>query len=150
MGQKSEFFDSLFEFQALRFLKPIYQKYKEQILYLFFGGLAFLINLFTFWLAEKVIPPLWANIIAWIAGVLFAFATNRVLVFKSVVTGAGGIIKELFIFSAGRLITLGLEEVLLWVGIDLIGLGSIPVKIIAQIAVLIGNYIVSKWIVFKK
>lgn len=91
-----------------------------------------------------------ANIVAWIAGVLFAYVTNRKLVFGSNVITIPGIIKEHLFFSAGRLATLGLEELILWIGIDLLGAGNMFIKILAQVAVTIGNFVISKWIVFRK
>ena len=68
----------------------IYQKYKEIILYLIFGVLTTVISLLTYYaLVYTILNPdnAWqlqlANIISWIAGVLFAYVTNRKYVFES-------------------------------------------------------------------
>lgn len=127
-----------------------YKKYKEQILYLFFGGLTTLISIGVFVFFTKVIPldELIANIISWVIAVLFAFVTNRLWVFES--AKDKGIIKQILSFYAGRLATLGVEEVLLLVFIKLLSLNSIAVKTTAQIVVIILNYIISKIFIFKK
>lgn len=148
--EKQDIFDRIMSCRFLRPLQPFYKKYREQLLYLFFGGLAFLVNVCTYALMGLVVHHLAANVAAWIAGVLFAFWSNKRWVFQSDVKSAGGVLKELFSFSAGRLITLGLEELMLWVGIDLLGMGNMFVKIAAQVVVTAVNYIISKWLVFKK
>ncbi|MBQ8648602.1 MAG: GtrA family protein [Clostridia bacterium] len=127
-----------------------YKKYKEQILYLFFGGLTTLISIGVFAFFTKVIPldELIANIISWVIAVLFAFVTNRLWVFES--AKDKGIIKQILSFYAARLATLGVEEVLLLVFIKLLSLNSIAVKTTAQIVVIILNYIISKIFIFKK
>lgn len=127
-----------------------YKKYKEQILYLFFGGLTTLISIgvFAFFTKEIPLDELIANIISWVIAVLFAFVTNRLWVFES--AKDKGIIKQILSFYAGRLATLGVEEVLLLVFIKLLSLNSIAVKTTAQIVVIILNYIISKIFIFKK
>ena len=148
--EKQDIFDRIMSVRLLKPFQPFYNKYKEQLLYLFFGGLAFIVNVSVYALMELIVHHLAANIVAWIAGVLFAFWSNKKWVFQSNVMSTGGVLKELASFSAGRLITLGLEELILWIGIDLIGMGSMFIKIAAQVVVTIVNYIISKWLVFKK
>ena len=58
--------------------------------------------------------------------------------------------KEMVSFFGGRVATLLMEEVILYVGIKLLSMNSIGVKVAAQILVLIGNYLISKLFVFKK
>lgn len=132
------------------YVKRFLFKYKEPLLYLFFGGLAFFLNLGVYAVSEKIFHHLAANMIAWDAGMIFAYVTNRIWVFKSGIRTVSGIRRELLSFSGGRLATFGLEELLLWIGIDIMGFCSMPVKIIAQVAVIIGNYVISKLIVFRK
>ena len=42
------------------------------------------------------------------------------------------------------------QEFLLWAGIQRLGLRSLPVKLVAQILVVAGNYVISKWVVFRR
>ncbi len=61
-----------------------------------------------------------------------------------------GVLREAASFAAGRLATLGLEELILWLGIDVLGVHDLLVKIVAQVLVIVGNYVISKWFVFRK
>ena len=94
--------------------------------------------------------PMIANIFSWILAVLFAYITNRIWVFDSNAEDMNGILKEMVSFFGGRVATLLMEEVILYVGIKLLSMNSIGVKVSAQILVLIGNYLISKLFVFKK
>lgn len=147
-----DIFDRIINLRPLRPLQPFYRKYKEQLLYLLFGALTTIVNLATFAFCSYSlhIKVLISNIIAWVVGVIFAYVTNRIWVFASEVKGGSAVLKEIVSFTAGRLATLLMEEMMLWVGIDLLGINSMVVKVIAQIAVIVGNYIVSKLFVFKK
>ncbi|MDO5477229.1 MAG: GtrA family protein [Eubacteriales bacterium] len=145
--EDKDIFDRLMHLPGLRLFEPFYKRFKEQLLYLFFGVLTTIVNLIVFWLALHSLPPLGANIIAWIAGVLFAYVTNRTWVFRS---SSGSIVREFISFCGGRIVTLLMEELILWSGIDLLHIHAMVVKIIAQILVVVGNYIISKWFVFKE
>ena len=135
----------------LKPLQPFYRKYKEPLLYLFFGGLVFLLSIISFWffVYPCSMQPLIANIITWVICVAFAYATNRTWVFEQKAYDSKGIIRDVISFTTGRLVTLALEELILWLGITVLGVNDIVVKIIAQIIVIIGNYIISKWFVFR-
>ena len=71
-------------------IKEIYFKYEELWNYLVVGGLTTLVSLIAYFAVTRtfldVNVPVQlqaANIIEWIAGVLFAYFTNRKFVFKS-------------------------------------------------------------------
>lgn len=140
---RKDIFDRIMEWKVFRPLNPFYKKYKQPLLYLFFGGLCTIVNIVSFWLGEKVFPPLVANVLAWIISVAFAFFTNRTWVFESHNLGS-----EAVKFTTGRIGTLILEEVILWIGIEVLGVNTMIVKVLGQIAVIIGNYVISKWVVF--
>jgi len=91
-----------------------------------------------------------ANVISWIFAVSFAYITNRIWVFQSRNHGFREILKEIVSFFLGRVATLLLEEVILYVGINMLGIDKILIKLIAQVLVLIGNYVISKFIVFSQ
>lgn len=140
------------EMRLLKPLQPFYQKYKEPLLYLFFGGLTFFLSIGLYWLFAHPfgIVPLIANIISWILCVAFAYITNRTWVFSQKAHDSKGLVREAASFTAGRLVTLGIEELVLWLGITVIGVNDVIAKIIAQVLVIIGNYVISKWFVFRK
>ena len=71
-------------------IKELYLKHKEIINYLIVGVLTTVVSLavyyistFTFLNAENPIQMQIANILSWIAGVTFAYFTNRKFVFES-------------------------------------------------------------------
>lgn len=130
----------------------IFVKNKEVILYLFFGGLTFVVSMATFWVFNipLKIDALYSNIISWIFAVLFAYITNRIWVFESRANTFSKYIYEIFSFFSGRLLTLGIEELIIFVFVTLLGFNSMLIKTIAQIIVIISNYIISKVFVFKK
>ena len=130
-------------------INKLFQKHKELILYVFFGGLATVVSIGTFLLFDMVMNELIANVLSWVITVGFAYWTNRTWVFCSKVKGRG-VWKELLTFYTGRLATLGLEELMLLVFVTILSQNAAVVKIAAQIVVLIGNYIISKLLIFRK
>lgn len=147
---KEDIFDKLMELPVLRIFQPFYKKYKEILLYLFFGGLSFIVSISTY-AAFNVgmrINELVANVLSWVITVLFAFLTNRVWVFQSPTNGTSEFMKQMFVFYAGRVITLVIEEVILLVFITWLGFDSMVVKIVAQVIVILLNYVISKVVVF--
>ena len=151
-NDRPEIFDRIMAWRLLRPLRPFYEKYKEPLLYLFFGGLTTLLSIFLYWLFAHPlgVPPLAANVVSWILCVAFAYVTNRTWVFRDKARGAKGILREAASFTAGRLATLGLEELILWLGISVLGVSDLVVKRLAQVLVIVGNYLISKFLVFKK
>lgn len=133
----------------------MYRKYEEVVSYLFWGVAAFVLSMFLFWLFNNR----WgwnehaANILDWIIVVIFAYFTNRTFVFKSTVKDIKGMGKEFRDFVLARLSTLVLEEVILFVFITWMGydskLQTMIVKLLAQFAVIVANYVLSKLFIFK-
>lgn len=148
---KPDIFDRLMKLPGLRLFENFYKKYKMVLLYIFFGGCTTVISIVSFAAFVGLgINELIANVLSWIFAVLFAYVTNRTWVFDSKATGVESICKEASAFFGGRLLTLGMEEVLLLVFVTWLEFDSMIVKLIAQIVVLVSNYIISKWLVFRK
>ena len=136
----------------------IYHKYEEIINYLIVGGLTTLISLavkygllFTILDASDAMELQIAVIISWIIAVAFAYFANRIFVFHS---KSKQYLKEVSGFVAGRDATLIMEMIIMWFFVTLLGLDSnlwvIVWTIVAQVLVIIGNYVISKVFVFKK
>lgn len=148
---KKDIFDRLMGLPILRVFEPFYKKNKEVLLYLFFGGLTFLVSIASYayfniiWQWNELV----ANIVSWILAVLFAFITNRIWVFDKPTDSVGAFMKQMLSFFGGRVATLVVEEIILLVFITLLHFGSMPVKVVAQIIVILLNYVISKWFVFK-
>lgn len=149
---KRDIFDKLMSLPFLRIFEPFYKAHKEVLLYLLFGGLAFVVSIATyaFFNVTVGINELVANILSWIITVAFAFLTNRVWVFNAPTKNAAEFIRQMISFFGGRVITLVIEEIILLVFITLLRFASMPVKIVAQIVVIVLNYVISKVLVFKK
>lgn len=130
---------------------PMLQKHREMLLYLFFGGLTFLVSVSSYTLLEAAfrMDALSANAVSWVLAVCFAFAANRLWVFESQSRRAAGCLREIGSFFSSRLLTLALEELLIFVFVTLLHFPGLPVKIAAQTVVIVLNYLISKRWVFK-
>ena len=136
----------------------LYKKYEEVINYLIIGGLTTLVNLivkyallFTVLKAENPVQLQIAVIVSWIVACLFAYITNRKIVFKS---KSEKIIKEFVSFVTARLITLGMEMLIMYIFVTALRLNSnlwvVVWSIVAQVVVVVANYVFSKLFIFKK
>ena len=135
-------------------LLQLYKKYKEIINYLIVGVLTTIVSLavyyssvFTFLNPENSIELQIANILSWIAGVTFAYFTNRKFVFESKNDNK---IQEATKFVSSRITTLVLDMFVMWLGVTILHFNDKLIKIISQFLVIVGNYILSKLFVFKK
>jgi len=145
-----DIFDKIMLLPVLRLFYPLYKKHKEVLLYLFFGGLAFIVSISTFYFFNTVcgLNELVANVISWIITVSFAFLTNRKWVFKPSDKEKEGFWGQALRFFSGRIFTLIVEEVILFVFVTRLSFDSLLIKVIAQIVVIVLNYIISKLFVF--
>ena len=131
-----------------------YKKHEEIINYLIVGGLTTVVSLFSYYLLVlTILNPnnglelQLANIISWILSVLFAYITNRKYVFKS---KNKNVKKELITFCGSRVITLLLDMFIMFFFVTLLKGNDKIFKIVSQVLIVIGNYIISKLLVFKK
>lgn len=153
---------------------------KEIVLYVIFGVLTTAVNLITFALVNKLFDSVrWSGVlngvagsagmqkvlellgsqgtayldstvIAWTVAVIFAFVTNKLVVFesKSWKTSVAG--KEFVGFIGARLFSLLVELVMMFLMVSVAGMNKMIAKIIVQIVVVILNYVFSKLFIFKK
>lgn len=134
--------------RLLIILQNKYEQNREIIVYLICGFLTFVLSMVIYALLSEVlrIDVMISNVITWIIAVYFAFSINRRFVFKS----HGNAIKELLQFYLGRVLTLFVEQLMLYVFIVRLMYDNMTIKGIAQVVIIILNYIISKFIVFKK
>ena len=66
-------------------IKELYNKYKEILMYLIFGGLTTLVNIIGYFLLARVckIDTVVSTVLALIISILFAYVTNKIFVFES-------------------------------------------------------------------
>lgn len=125
---------------------------KQVIFYGIFGVLTTLVNLGTFYLFTKIIilNENIANIIAIVLAVLFAYFTNRNLVFNSKAKTFKEKLFEFFKFMLGRGFTMLVEFggcALLFAILDI---PDIIIKSCVTVIVIILNFFISKFFAFKK
>ncbi|WP_034484050.1 GtrA family protein [Butyrivibrio fibrisolvens] len=152
LEQKKDIFDRIMSLPVLNIFEPFYKKHKEGLLYLFFGGLAFFLSIFLYWFMYSVmhLNELVNNTIDWIICVAFQFFTNRTWVFDGKVDNTRDFVKQAASFTLGRLFTLVVENVLLFIFITMLGFDQMPVKLAATFVVIALNYVISKLFVFKE
>lgn len=165
-------------------IKNLCEKHREILLYLVFGVLTTFVGWGVYfgvlWIwkgvfslpVEDTTSSMYilgytiAQVVQWIAAVLFAFFTNKKWVFtdadKNVST-----IKQLCVFAGGRVVTFFIDlfgTILIAIAaaklipaltsVTLIGrewnLAEIGAKLFVAVVVLVSNYIISKLLVFKK
>lgn len=133
-------------------IKKLFTQHKAIIFYLFFGGGTTLINFISYAACTRLFSfgTMIATIVAWFLSILFAYITNRKWVFHSSATTVRAILVEAFAFFFCRLTT-GLADIgMMWFFAVFLGYNDLIVKISANIAVVIMNYSISKWFIFKK
>ncbi|TCO69366.1 putative flippase GtrA [Marinisporobacter balticus] len=90
-----------------------------------------------------------SNLVAFSISIIFAYITNKKWVFnhgdKKNID-----VEELIKFCVARVGTLLMESIMLYIGITLLRFNQYGVKTIANIVVIIVNYVLSQYIVFKK
>ena len=133
-------------------IKTLYHKYKELILYVFFGGLTTLVNWGGYWILADVfrVPYLWATAIAQILSILFAYVTNRIWVFESKAKGFSAIFWEMVRFFGCRGASFVLDLVCMRVGVGGLHINDKVMKLLSNVIVIIVNYVFSKVFVFRK
>lgn len=128
-----------------------YNRFREGLLYLFFGGCTTLVNILSFYLLRKVkVSTYVSNIIAWVISVIFAFVTNKLFVFESKGKSFKESFKECCSFFFFRIISLLFDMGFMYVFIDLLDVNEMISKVISNIVVIIANYGFSKLFIFKK
>ena len=137
-------------------IKSLCVKYRELIVYVIVGGLTTIVSWaakfawnFIFYGGTAYPTELQAVILStveWVAGVAFAYPTNRRFVFQS---KDPEIFKECIKFVLSRvstyLLSVGLNVLLTWLGVNVY-----VTTIVAAVAVVIANYVISKLLVFRK
>lgn len=132
-------------------IKYLFEKYEHILFYLIFGVLTTLINVGSYWVVAHLIgcSVMISTIIAWMLAVLFAYLTNRKWVFNSTATTSSAIVKEFIAFITCRIATGIFDGLSMFVFVDLFHFNDILIKLLANIMVIILNYITSKLIIFK-
>lgn len=144
-------------------IKAFVREHRQGVLYLVFGALTTLVSILSFAIFNALLGDeryLLSNLISWVIAVAFAFFTNKHLVFASKSNDKKTLLSEGGKFLGARVLSLGLEELILWMMLDLFGMesliilgivtGELIAKTVATVVVVAVNYLLSKFIIFKK
>lgn len=133
-------------------IKELLLKYKAVIAYLFFGGLTTIINIVVFQVCSVNLDMYYqlANFLAWLLSVLFAFITNKLWVFESKFTTVKSFLIEMWWFFFYRIISLGFDAGIMFIGISLLHANGLLTKLVDQVVIVLLNYFFSKFLIFKK
>ena len=132
----------------------LYRQYREIINYFIVGVLTTIVALAVYYISTALFldprHPLElqaANVLSWLFAVNFAYVMNRRYVFES---KDPHILRELISFYAARLVTLGMDMGVMFLMVTVAGINDRFSKLVAQVVVMVSNYIFSKLLVFRK
>ena len=124
----------------------------ELVAYLFAGVATTVVNYVVYFIATRmlglgVMAGTWT---AWVVAVAFAYVVNKVFVFHTHCGSTAALVKEAAGFAAMRLASLGMETVIMYVTVEMLGLNDLVMKLLTNFLVIILNYVFSKLFIFKK
>lgn len=124
----------------------------EAVRYLFIGGCTTAVNFIFFALFRNLIGLNLnlSNLLSISAAIIFAFFTNKTVVFSTENNSVNQTAKEFLKFVAGRLVTMLIEIFGVWLLVEFLAFNEYISKFAIQLIVLVSNYIISKFFVFKK
>ncbi|MBQ9279910.1 MAG: GtrA family protein [Clostridia bacterium] len=125
------------------------EKMMHYIRYLVVGVLTTVVSWGSFWILRHLVPALEeniANMISIALAIIFAYFTNRNYVFRSTETNKW---KEFFKFLLSRLSSFLFEAGGFWLLNTFTPVDEMINKIICSFFVIIINYVISKFFVFK-
>ena len=137
-------------------LKALFFRYRELLLYGVFGAGTVAVDMALYALLVDRTGIRWANVWSWCGAVLFAFFTNKYLVFQRSREGARAFGRELLEFVAARLASLlvqvGGVELLFRMGLNqsVLGVTGGLSKALVTVLVILINYVLSKFLIFRR
>ena len=96
--------------------------------------------------SETLLPQIISSVIA----IIFAYIVNKIFVFESRSWSPPTLLREIVPFTVGRGLTFFMETGLLILLVDIMGLPNLICKPFTLVLVMITNYVISKFAVFKK
>ena len=123
----------------------------EGMRYLFIGGCTTLVNLVTYAILCKAVRlnVNVSNIISVSVSILFAYVTNKLIVFRSHCGSVGELAAECARFIGARLATMVIEVGGVFLLYEILHQDEMIAKLATQVLVVIGNYFISRFIVFR-
>lgn len=142
----------------LKKIAELYRKHIEGMRYLICGGLSTVVNIVAYILGSYLLfsgitdaqtRVNISEIFAFIVALIFAYWVNKTIVFDSKCENVKALLKEITSFTACRIFTeiisIGMMNFAVYANIN-----DIVMKVLANIVVIILNFILSKVLIFKK
>lgn len=133
-------------------MNQLLRKYKQPILYLFFGVCTTAVNIVTYYISAHILSlsVILSTCLAWVISVIFAYLTNKWWVFESKSLRLKAVVQEFLSFTGCRLFTGACDLLIMFIFVDCLRVNDLFVKIASNVLVVILNYIFSKLIIFNK
>lgn len=133
-------------------MRELMMRYKHMLAYVFFGVCTTAVNVFVYFLCARLmgLNTAWSTILAWFFAVLFAFLTNKSLVFGSKSWERSLLIRELSAFYLCRLATGVIDLATMLLTVDVLGWNDMLMKCVSNVIVIVLNYVASRFIIFRK
>lgn len=132
-------------------LRDFYYKHESVMLYLIVGAMTTAVSVIFQYIPLLMGFPTEVNTtVSWIFAATFAFFTNKAWVFKNEERTKKDWISQAAAFYGARLATYFLELAFMSFTVRVLEQNEYVMKLIAQVFILIINYIFSKLVVFRK
>lgn len=119
--------------------------------YIVVGLCTTLVNLVVFTFLSEILSldVTISNIASVFISILFAYITNKIYVFNSKSVAFNDVFQEMVKFIGARLFTMIVEVGGVFLLANIIGQLPMIAKLETQVIVIVANYFISKWFVFK-
>ncbi len=132
-------------------LSNLYYKYEPALLYIFFGAFTTLVSVTVQYISSlSGANTAAATTVSWVCAVTFAFFTNKLFVFRSKSEGLSDWFRQAGQFYGARLVSYLLELGFMLLTVDILHFNMMFMKIMAQVFILLINYLFSKLVIFRK
>lgn len=129
------------------------ERYEEIVRYFIVGILTTFVSLITYFIlvctifnSNVLIELQISNIIAWFISATFAYYANKIYVFK---LNNNVISRQILNFYISRVFVLIIDMLLMYIFVSVLKFNDKLVKLFVQIFVIIFNYFISKFIIFR-
>ncbi len=133
--------------KVIQIIKKVFTK--QIILYGIFGVLTTVVKFVSYFILSRLgLEENLSNILAIILAVLFAYFTNRKMVFDSKAEGFYSNFKEFYKFILGRAFSMVVETLGFFLLFNILHIGEWVSQVAISIIVIILNFFISKFFVF--
>lgn len=133
-------------------ISNFYTRHYEMISYIIFGVVTTTINVGSFFIFDTIIgwSYLFANGLSIVLSILFAFYVNKKYVFRVKANSLLQVLKEFGLFVLFRGFSASFDMLSMWLLIGGMGLNNNISKLLTEGVVVVLNFLISKFIIFKK